>query len=133
MKTSFDTDAILFQLLNGKTSINGGVYTNDDRPENSEKEDIVVNTIDLSQDSFPQIGTSNVNIYVPDSTKRIKGKEQIVANRIRMKSLTNEIIAILRKANVNGLKLIPGNMSTMYEPRIKQHFVNIRIYWNIQN
>ncbi len=132
MKSAFDTDAILFDLLNGKTSIKGGVYVGDDRPEDSADEDIVVNTIDLLQDSLPQIGTSNINIYTADTSKKIKGKVQVSANRTRLKALTNEVLAIVRKANITGLKAITGNMTIMYEPTTKQHFVNIRIDWNIQ-
>lgn len=132
MKTSFDTDAILFGMLDKKTSIKGGCYVGDDRPENSVDEDIVVNTIDLAQDTLPQIGTSNINIYTADTSKKIRGKMQVSANRTRLKVLTNEVLAIVRAANIKGLKAIPGNISIMYEPLTKQHFVNIRIDWNIQ-
>lgn len=132
MKTPFDTDAILFGLLDGKTSIKGGCYVGDDRPENSTDEDIVVNTIDLPQDSLPQIGTSNINIYTKDTSKKIKGKMQVSANRTRLKALANEAAAIVRSANIKGLKAIVGNMVIMNEPTTKQHFVNIRIDWNIQ-
>lgn len=132
MKSAFDTDAILFAMLNGKTSIKGGVYVGDERPEDSTEEDIVVNTIDLPQDSLPQIGTSNINIYTSDKSKNIKGKMQVSANRTRLKALTNEVMAIVRSANITGLKAIPGNMTIMYEPTSKQHFVNIRLDWNIQ-
>lgn len=132
MKTVFDTDAILFDLLNGKMSIKGGVYTGDDRPEDSTDEDVVVNTIDLPQDTLPQIGTSNINIYTADTSKKIKGKVQVSANRTRLKALAKEALAIIRGANITGLKPIPGNMTVMYEPTTKQHFVNIRIDWNIQ-
>lgn len=132
MKTTFDTDAILFSLLNGKTSIKGGCYVRDERPENSVEEDIVVNTLDLPQDSLPQIGTSNIIIYTADTSKKIKGKMQVTANGTRLKALAEEVLAIVRKANVKGLKMRPGNMSIMYEPTTKQHFVNIRIDWNIQ-
>lgn len=132
MKSAFDTDAILFDLLNGNTAIKGGVYVGDDRPEDSTDEDIVVNTIDLPQDCLPQIGTSNINIYTADTSKKIKGKVQVSANRTRLKALANKVMAIVRKANITGLKAIPGNMTIMYEPTTKQHFVNIRIDWNIQ-
>lgn len=132
MKTAFDTDGILFGLLNGKTSIKGGCYVGDDRPENSTNEDIVVNTIDLPQDCLPQIGTSNINIYTADTSKKIGGKMQLSANRTRLFALTDEVLAIVRNAKITGLKMVPGNMSIMYEPNTKQHFVNIRIDWNIQ-
>lgn len=132
MKTPFDTDAILFGLLDGKTSIKGGCYVGDDRPEDSTDEDIVVNTIDLPQDSLPQIGTSNINIYTKDTSKKIKGKMQVSANRTRLKALADEATAIVRNANIKGLKAIVSNMVIMNEPTTKQHFANIRIDWNIQ-
>lgn len=132
LKTPFDTDGILFRLLNGKTSINGGVYVGDDRPEDSEDEDIVINTIDLESDALPQIGTSNINVYVTDTSKRIKGKMQISANRTRLESLTHEVLKIVQNAVLPGIKAIPKSAIIMNEPNTKQHFMNIRIDWNIQ-
>jgi len=132
LKTPFDTDGILFRLLNGKTSINGGVFVGDDRPEDSEDEDIVINTIDLESDALPQIGTSNINVYVTDTSKRIKGKMQISANRTRLESLTHEVLKIVHNAVLPGIKAIPKSAIIMNEPNTKQHFMNIRIDWNIQ-
>lgn len=132
MKTTFDTDGILFRLLKGKMSNQGGCYVGDERPENSTAEDIVVNTIDLTIDSLPQIGTSNINIYTQDTTKKIGSKMQVSANRQRLESLSKEALMILRDANLDGMELVPGNMVIMYDQKVKQHFANIRIDWNIQ-
>jgi len=135
MRTTFDTDAILFSLLRESpvnTAISGGIYVGDDRPDDSEKEDIVVNSIDLTQDYLPQIGTSNVNIFVPDKKVKIGGKQQLQANRTRLKELSAMAIETLRGANITGLKLILGSQTVLEEPSVKQHFVNIRIDWNIQ-
>lgn len=131
MKTVFDTDSILFRLLSGKVSNKGGVYVGDTRPENSADEDIVVNTIDLWTDVPPQIGTSNVNIYVPDTSKNINGRMQVSANRQRLQQLSDEVMAIIKEARIKGLTAVPAHMIIMNEPTIKQHFVNIRIDWNI--
>lgn len=132
LKSPFDTDGILFGLLNGKTSIKGGVYVGDDRPEDSTEEDIVVNTIDLEADALPQIGTSNINIYVSDTSKRVKGKMQISENRQRLDAIHQEVMKIVRNAVLPGMKIIPKGATIMNEPNTKQHFVNIRIDWNIQ-
>ena len=132
MKTPFDTNEILMGLLMGNTSIKGGYYHEGDRPDNSTGEDIVVNTIDLSVDTLPQIGTSNVNIYVSDTPKKIKGKMMVMPNRTRLKQLANEVAAIIRDARIPGIKAVSGTMSIMGEPNTKQHFVNIRVDWNIQ-
>ena len=132
MKTPFDTNEILMGLLMGNTSIKGGYYHEGDRPDNSTDEDIVVNTIDLSVDTLPQIGTSNVNIYVSDTPKKIKGKMMVMPNRTRLQQLANEVAAIIRAACIPGIKAVSGTMSIMGEPNTKQHFVNIRVDWNIQ-
>ena len=132
LKTPIDTDGILFQLVNGKTTIKGGVYVGDSRPEDSTEEDIVVNTIDLDMDALPQIGTSNINIYVPDISMKVKGKMQVQPNRPRLNELTHEVLKIVRGTVISGIKAIPKSANTMYEPTCKQHFMNIRIDWNIQ-
>ncbi len=135
MKTTFETDTLLFSLLRESpvsAAINGGIYVGDDRPDDSTKEDIVVNSIDLNQDYLPQTGTSNVNIFVPDKVVTIGGKQQLKANRTRLKELSNMAIETLRNANITGLKLILVNQTILEEPSVNQHFVNIRINWNIQ-
>ena len=113
LKTPIDTDGILFQLLNGKTTINGGVYVGDCRPEDSADEDIVVNTIDLETDALPQIGTSNINVYVPDISMNIKGRMQVSANRPRLNELTQEVLKIVRETVLPGIKAIPKSVHTL--------------------
>lgn len=135
MKQTFDLDAIIYGLLNVPSItgfINGEVYVGDDRPDDSTCEDIVVNSIDLSQDYLPQLGTSNVNVYVPDKPMRIKGKSQYKACRQRMKSITQKVVSELKKAVVPGLKFTIDAQTVLNESEIKQHYVNIRISWNIQ-
>lgn len=136
MKQTFDTDEILFGILNGSTAITsaitGGVY-NGERPLNSLKEDVVVNTITLSQDSDPQIGTSNVNIHVPDKVVTIAGVQQTIENKARLKTLSVAVLDTIRNAKVKGLTMIVEFQTTIAEPETKQHFSNIRISWNIHN
>lgn len=134
MKTTFDTDAILFDLLSKssiKDEINGGIYVGDTRPINSKGEDIVINTIDLTQEHLPQLATSNVNIYVADTHKTIGGEKQLQANRVRLRKLTKKAMAVLRKARIPGLRLVLDSQTTLAEPRISQHFANIRVKWII--
>ena len=136
MKTSFDTDGMLFGILNdarnnGGLSITGGVYTGDTRPVDSTDEDVVVNSIDLEQDALPQIGTSNVNIYSSDIDINVKGKMMLMANRSRLDVLTNEVLAIIRNARFDGCKATPANIAVLAVTNVKQHYVNIRVNWNI--
>ena len=132
MMTAFELNTFIYKLLAGHTSINGGVYYDDDRPNDSQNEDIVVNTIDVTMDSSPQLATSNVNIYVPDTAKIIDGSSQLKANRTRLRELTKEIICLLKNAQFVGIKLIVVNHNIISETNINQHYSNIRINWNIQ-
>lgn len=134
MKQTFDTDLILYQILNGSSTIlsaiSGGVYI-DERPDGSEAEDIVVNTIDLTQEYAPQSGTSNVNIHVSDIDVQINGIQQKKKNRERLKSLTTIVLDALKFAKIEGLSLVVTNQTTIKESTINQHYTNIRIDWFI--
>ena len=136
MKQTFDTDSILFGLLKGSseltTAITGGVYAGQ-RPDNSELEDIVVNTIDLTQEYHPQIGTSNINIHVADKMQTVSGVQMKLADRARLKELSAIVLSVIRSAKFTGLKIIVSNQNTIREADINQHFVNIRINWNIHD
>ncbi len=135
MKTTFDTDSILYKILRNSTlknAISGGFYVGDDRPDDSDEEDVVINSITLAQDYLPQIGSSNINIYAPDKKVRIKGREQIVSDRERLKVLLGKTIKILKDAKISGLAFTLESQTILPEPSVKQHFVNIRISWNIQ-
>jgi hypothetical protein len=125
-------------MLNGTpaivSSISGKIYTGDDgRPMNSVKEDIVVNTISLTQNYDPQIGTSNINIHVPDKIVSISGVQQNVQDKTRLKTITALVLDAVRSTKVSGLTIMVESQNTVPEPEIKQHFSNIRISWNIHN
>ena len=133
MKTSFDTDDIMYQILSSNTElknmVTGGIYKGE-RPDSSEKEDIVINTITVTQE-LPQQGASNVNIYVPDMSIKIAGKLQRKANTERLRELTNKVLNVLADASVEGLMFWVTNQSVLKEPDVLQHFSNLRIEWNI--
>lgn len=106
--SSIDTDDILFKIVSeavtsGKVVINGGVFTQGERPDDSEAEDIVINTITVTHDK-PQTGTSNVNIYAKDLKLRIKGKEQRKADRERLRTIGNALVAYLDAQNIADLE-----------------------------
>lgn len=135
MKTSFDTDQIVYNLLTNsrvKDVITGGIYYQNDRPDASTDEDVVINTIAMTQDFLPQIATSNVNIYVADKPRRINGTEQLKPDHRRLSELTKIVLDVLRNSKIEGLKLIPENQTILQEAESKQHCSNIRIAWNIQ-
>lgn len=133
--SSIDTDDILFKIVSeavtsGKVVINGGVFTQGERPDDSEAEDIVINTITVTHDK-PQTGTSNVNIYAKDLKLRIKGKEQRKADRERLRTIGNALVAYLDALNIADLEYWIESDIVIKELEVNQHYRNIRISWNI--
>lgn len=133
--SSIDTDDILFKIVSeavtsGKVVINGGVFTQGERPDDSEAEDIVINTITVTHDK-PQTGTSNVNIYAKDLKLRIKGKEQRKADRERLRTIGDALVAYLDAQNIADLDYWIESDIVIKELEVNQHYRNIRISWNI--
>lgn len=133
--SSIDTDDILFKIVSeavtsGKVVINGGVFTQGERPDDSEAEDIVINTITVTHDK-PQTGTSNVNIYAKDLKLRIKGKEQRKADREHLRTIGDALVAYLDAQNIADLEYWIESDIVIKELEVNQHYRNIRISWNI--
>lgn len=133
--SSIDTDDILFKIVSeavtsGKVVINGGVFTQGERPDDSEAEDIVINTITVTHDK-PQTGTSNVNIYAKDLKLRIKGKEQRKADRERLRTIGDALVVYLDAQNIADLEYWIESDIVIKELEVNQHYRNIRISWNI--
>lgn len=134
MKTTFDTDTILFQILKASAplvaTISGGIYSGE-RPDNSILEDIVASTLTLTQDVLPQQGVSNVNIHVADIDVVIAGRSQKKANTVRLKLITGLVLNALRAARVEGLSIVVKGQTEFNDPDISQHYVNIKVDWTI--
>ena len=137
MKTcsSIDTDDILYKLIqaavaSGEVNISGGVFVQGERPDNSETEDIVINTITVTHEK-PQTGTSNVNIYASDKKVKIRGKEQRKADRERLRTIGDALADYLDAQNLADLEYWIESDITIKEIEVKQHYRNLRISWNI--
>ena len=122
----FDANELLFKALNKasiKAIINGEVL-NDGRPINSLKEDIVVNTITISQTTKPQIATSNINCYVLDAEEGVK-------NTNRLKVISRKVIEEFKNTEFIGKSVFILSQNIIQETNNKEHYVNIRIQWMI--
>lgn len=133
--SSIDTDDILYKIVkeavtSGKVKISGGVFVQGERPDDSEAEDIVINTITIT-DEKPQTGTSNVNIFTSDKKVKIRGKEQRKADRERLREIGDALKAHLKAQNVTDLEYWIESDTTIKEIEVKQHYRNLRISWNI--
>ena len=130
MKQVFDTDSTLYQALSASTElaalITGGIYVGD-RPDDSDKEDITINTLTLQQDAFPQSGVVNVNIHVKDLDVNIEGRPQKKADNVRLKAVSALVLSVIRAYNTGDIKFALQNQTTFQNPEISQHYVNLRI------
>lgn len=133
--SSIDTDDILYKIVaeavnTGVVKISGIVCTQGERPDDSETEDIVINTITVTHDK-PQTGTSNVNIYASDLKVKIRGKEQRKADRERLREIGDALVSYLDAQNIANLEFWIESDITLQEQQVNQHYRNIRISWNI--
>lgn len=133
--SSIDTDDILYKIITegvkaGKIKISGIVCHQDERPDNSETEDIVINTITVTHDK-PQSGTSNVNIYVSAKKVKIRGREQRKADRERLREIGDAVVGYLEAQNVADLEFWIESDTVVKEQQVYQHYRNLRIGWNI--
>ena len=133
--SSIDTDDILYKIVaqavsTGVVKISGIVCTQGERPDDSETEDIVINTITVTHDK-PQTGTSNVNIYASDLKVKIRGKEQRKANRERLREIGDALVSYLDAQNIAELEYWIESDIVLQEQQVNQHYRNLRISWNI--
>lgn len=133
--SSIDTDDILYKIVaeavsTGVVNISGFVCTQGERPDDSETEDIVINTITVTHDK-PQTGTSNVNIYASDLKVKIRGKEQRKADRERLREIGDALVSYLDMQNIADLEFWIESDIVLQEQQVNQHYRNIRISWNI--
>ena len=131
MISTFDIESILYDILNVnslKSIITGSIYKSDDRPLNSQLEDIEVNTISLSQEPYPQEGVSNINIYVKDIEVNLDGIQQIKANKTRLKLISEKVKELILQ-DKTCIKIDLENI--VNDSEIKQHFVNLRLSYTI--
>jgi len=133
--SSIDTDDILYRLITqavkeGVITISGKVCPQGERPDGSDKEDIVINTITVTHDK-PQTGTSNVNIYAADKRVRIGGKEQYKCDRERLRAIGDKLTEYLDAQNVADLEFWIEYDVIIKELEVRQHYRNLRISWNI--
>lgn len=95
-KTVLDGKQWLLELLlNGgvKNAISGAIYK-DKRVSGSTKEDVVINSLTMTND-FLQNGVFNINIHVPMISINSNGITQFQKNYARMKVIVDLVYSIL--------------------------------------
>lgn len=86
---------ILELLLKAKVNefINGRIYK-DNRPTNSNKEDIVINSLTMDNELL-QNGVFNINCYVPKKSVTINGITQYHKDNRRLKEIADKVYQVI--------------------------------------
>lgn len=128
--STLDIENIVYDILNVPSLtgvMTGDVYLSDDRPLNSQLEDVEINTITMTQEPYPQQGVMNVNIYVPDMALAIGGVNQYKPNKSRLKIIIEIVKELIVNQTNKYISLNITNELMLSERSIRQSFINLRI------
>jgi hypothetical protein len=133
--SSIDTDDLVYNMLrqakaDGVISISGVICPQDDRPADSQREDIVFNTIAVTQDK-PQDATVNINVYVPNKLVKLGGRDQYAVDRPRLQQLGDALVSYLLRLNYPEFEMWIESDLVLNEPSANQHYRNLRLKLNI--
>ena len=123
--------ALYEALAAANLGISGDIYFDNERPIDSAKEDIAINTPALNgTPGNPQNGYSNINIYVPRLRVVIGGKQRLVRDRVREAALVDKVDEVVKSMSVKGLAYIDSE-SKEQSADGNESFVCVRVFWNI--
>lgn len=131
-RSTFDQDTILYKDLTNsplKNAISGGIYKYE-RPDNSKLEDVVINSIAITNDDI-QLGVANVNIHIPALETNIDGKPQRKPNVKRMAALTVIAIQVLKERYAKDYNYWISSQTTVNVPGSNERFINFTINFKL--
>lgn len=141
---TFEIETHLYQLLSTpevrkRLGLSGGIYLGNDRPNDSQKEDIVIQCLACrylrpkgqppSEKLPPLSGQAQILLYVPDHYVYMgRIGAQYVSPRYRLKELCQEVISALRASWVQGnIHYIIDKQTLTSFPKIHQHAATITL------
>jgi hypothetical protein len=135
MITTLDIIDIAWHKVDGgplKTALKagGGVYKYQ-RPVNSTKEDIVINSLPINNEQLQQ-GVFNINIYVPDLPINENGAQINVPDFVRLKELAAIAVAEMNEEWADDYNFSVQQQTVIADEVSKSHYINLRIdFFNI--
>ena len=131
MKDLFDMITDVRSLINvpAFTSlIDGKVYPSI-RPDNSTKVDSVVNGLSLTQ-TQQQIGSGNINIYVP----KINSGGALVVDQSRMSTLSKIVANLIKAVYMPTFRVFLDSQAEMIRDTDGSYYVTVRFkYYSFQD
>ncbi|MDD1548810.1 hypothetical protein MPN29_03675 [Riemerella anatipestifer] len=119
---------ILDLLLRAKVNefINGQIYKYN-RPVNSNKEDIVINSLTMTNQML-QNGVFNINCYVPKKSVTVGGITQLHKDNKRLKEIADKVYAVLNDVWENDYNLDVETHQDFEEQN--ENYYNFRVQLN---
>jgi hypothetical protein len=99
--TTLDIVDILYhRLRDAGLGLTGAIYKNNDRPANSEKEDIVINSLPVNNSSLQQ-AVANVNIHPVLEARNVNNVVSYSFNWTRLNQLVKTVKPVLEQAKTD--------------------------------
>lgn len=134
MKSVTELEDIVYGIIDGSalhqaiTSSGGCLYTSEERPDNSAKEDIVISVLDGLNGQI-QNAVINVNIYIPMKKASVGFKK----NRKRINDLSQLSIALLEEVYCGDFCFILSKQPVIRVSGVNEHCINNRLELQIIN
>ena len=132
MKTSTEIIDMIYKylvttpLVTANDGLSGGVYPLQ-RPEGSNKEDLVIGTLSLDGEDV-QIGVLNLNLHIPNLNVVVGGKPQKQPNRARMRVLSGKLRDAISEHYFDGAcSAWITNIAEIKETNLDDWYVNHRL------
>lgn len=126
-KTASEIEADIYKIVKNSilaSAVTGGVFLDGLRPENSDKEDVIVSFMTGIFDIFHQEGKVNVNVYVPDK----ESSGILRKNTLRCREIERICQDFANTLKSNNYQFNLGRMIQVFnEKDINQHFVNVQL------
>ncbi|MDP2234967.1 MAG: hypothetical protein Q8J88_00915 [Bacteroidales bacterium] len=134
MKTNFDAIDAIWKRLTAQqiaTAISGEIYKLQ-RPFNSDKEDIVINALPITE-TIPQECVVNVNCYVPNLIVKVKGQETKMPDTVRIKQISDLVLSKLENVAEATFHYFVTNQAVLANESGNEYYSNIRLTFIFTN
>ena len=134
IKTDIDVKDELYawiktsSLITGENKVSGTVYK-DQRPLNSDKEDIIISVLSRTADSQIQDFIVNVNVYVKDSQRA----KETVEDTPRIRTLSRLSANLFEYRNTGNMKIALSAQEVFKANDIPWHVINNRLNISYNN
>lgn len=130
MKTDIDIKDDIYAIIKSSSLLKKvtGTLSKTIRPENSNKEDIVISIL-ANQNGQIQEAYVNVNIYVPDVMRKTQNEE----NSSRLRTLCKESYELLKVGRGNGFRFVLESQRVLEVNEKDEHVINNKLLYKQNN